>query len=116
MADLGESLHSGPSSAKRPLTFAQEWHRQLRSSLHPALFSLAYLLADKLSSWLPGALRTAIIMAAPRTLQALIAALGDWHTWQLAVKIYGPDADSSLFVVSLPLQLLSWQLEIEAEV
>ncbi|KAM4068111.1 alg9-like mannosyltransferase family protein [Hirsutella rhossiliensis] len=87
-----------------------EWHRQLRSSLHPALFSLAYLLADNLSSWLPAghALRTAVIMAAPKALQALIAALGDWYTWRLAVDIYGADTNYSFFVLFL--QLLSpWQ-------
>ncbi|PHH88340.1 hypothetical protein CDD83_7670 [Cordyceps sp. RAO-2017] len=87
-----------------------EWHHRLRSSLHPALFSAAYLVADTLSCWLPvgHAWRTAVVMAAPKAVQAVIAALGDWYTWQLAVKIYGPDDASSLVV--LLLQLLSpWQ-------
>ncbi|PFH58137.1 hypothetical protein XA68_14116 [Ophiocordyceps unilateralis] len=87
-----------------------EWHHHLRSSLHPAVFALAYILSDTLSSWLPigTALRTAIIMAAPKLLQAVFAALGDWYTWQLAVIIYGPDSTASLAV--LLLQLFSpWQ-------
>ncbi|KAF4507478.1 hypothetical protein G6O67_003970 [Ophiocordyceps sinensis] len=111
-------LAFGPNS--RPwLTW--EWHRQLRSSLHPALFSLAYLLADKLSCWLPAghALRTAVVMAAPKVLQALLAALGDWYAWQLAADVYGPDVDHAMFaraslclaalaVVLRPTNVLIW--------
>ncbi|RCI16936.1 hypothetical protein L249_2985 [Ophiocordyceps polyrhachis-furcata BCC 54312] len=87
-----------------------EWHHQLRSSLHPLVFALAYKLADVLSSWLPGGVtvRAATIMAAPKLVQAVFAALGDWYTWKLAVDIYGPDSNSSLAV--LVLQLSSpWQ-------
>ncbi|RDA89797.1 hypothetical protein CP533_3327, partial [Ophiocordyceps camponoti-saundersi (nom. inval.)] len=100
-------LAFGPHS--RPwLTW--EWHHHLRTSLHPIVFALAYKLADILSSWLPigVTLRTATIMAAPKLLQAVFAALGDWYTWQLAVDIYGSDSNSSLSV--LLLQLFSpWQ-------
>ncbi|RDA83730.1 hypothetical protein CP532_0221 [Ophiocordyceps camponoti-leonardi (nom. inval.)] len=100
-------LAFGPHS--RPwLTW--EWHHHLRSSLHPLVFALAYKLADVLSSWLPigVTLRAAAIMAAPKLLQAIFAALGDWYTWKLAVSIYGPDSNSSLSV--LLLQLFSpWQ-------
>ncbi|KAF4595657.1 GPI mannosyltransferase 3 [Ophiocordyceps camponoti-floridani] len=96
-------------TATRPwLTW--EWNHQLRSSLHPALFALAYLVAETLSSWLPISLtsRTAIIMAAPKLLQAIFAALGDWYTWQLAVTIYGRESTASLSV--LLLQIFSpWQ-------
>ncbi|UNI21389.1 glycosylphosphatidylinositol anchor biosynthesis, variant 2 [Purpureocillium takamizusanense] len=47
-------------------------------------------------------------MAAPKTLQALIAALGDWYAWRLAVKIYGPGSLASFF--ALFLQVFSpWQ-------
>ncbi|KYK61432.1 mannosyltransferase [Drechmeria coniospora] len=87
-----------------------EWHHQLRSSLHPALFSAAYLLADKLSTVMPPSnpIRAAVVMAAPRTLQAVIAGLGDWFTWQLAAKIYGSDSIVSYF--ALFLQIFSpWQ-------
>ncbi|KAL6414714.1 hypothetical protein AUP68_01246 [Ilyonectria robusta] len=76
-----------------------EWKYQLRSSLHPALFSGAYLVADALSSLLPtgSILRASIIIAAPLTVQTVIAALSDWFTWQLAVSIYGPNSNVSFF-------------------
>ncbi|KAF4977342.1 hypothetical protein FZEAL_6114 [Fusarium zealandicum] len=87
-----------------------EWRHQLRSSLHPALFAGVYLAADFIASHvLPvGILRAAILVASPRSLQAVIAALGDWYTWQLAVSIYGPNSNISFF--TLFLQLFSpWQ-------
>ncbi|KFA75140.1 hypothetical protein S40288_02828 [Stachybotrys chartarum IBT 40288] len=79
-----------------------EWHHQLRSSLHPAIFSVAYFAADLVSRALPtaNAFKVAALLAAPRMLQALFAALGDWYTWQLATKIYGTDANVALFAVS----------------
>ncbi|KAL2680905.1 glycosylphosphatidylinositol anchor biosynthesis [[Neocosmospora] mangrovei] len=82
-----------------------EWQHQLRSSLHPALFAGAYLAADFIASHvLPmGILRAAILVAAPRTLQAGIAALGDWYTWQLAVSIYGANSNVSFFALFLQL-------------
>ena len=87
------------------LTTSQEWHYQLRSSLHPSLFAAAYLIADCAARILPLStiIKTNIIVAAPRVLQAVIAALGDWFTWQLAIKIY-PDSNVSSFAVRhLPL-------------
>ncbi|KAL7823458.1 family 22 glycosyltransferase [Trichoderma gracile] len=87
-----------------------EWHHQLRSSLHPLLFSAAYTIADRLSAILPpgSAVRSAIVVAAPRVLQALIAALGDWYTWHLAAHVYGSDSNFSFF--ALFMQLLNpWQ-------
>ncbi|PTB67852.1 glycosyltransferase family 22 protein [Trichoderma citrinoviride] len=87
-----------------------EWHHQLRSSLHPLLFSAAYTIADRLSAVLPpgSAVRSAIVIAAPRVLQALIAALGDWYTWHLAVQVYESDRNASFF--ALFMQLLNpWQ-------
>ncbi|KAF5027875.1 hypothetical protein F66182_16 [Fusarium sp. NRRL 66182] len=82
-----------------------EWRHQLRTSLHPALFAGVYLIADFISSHiLPlGILRAAILVAAPRTLQAAIAALGDWYTWQLAVSIYGHNTNVSFFALFLQL-------------
>ncbi|KHO00742.1 GPI mannosyltransferase [Metarhizium album ARSEF 1941] len=88
----------------------QEWQHQLRSSLHPAMFSGAYLVADWASRLIPegNMLRSAIVIASPKALQAVIAGLGDWYTWQLAVTIFGPDSNASFF--ALFLQLFSaWQ-------
>ncbi|KAH6605113.1 gpi mannosyltransferase 3 [Trichoderma cornu-damae] len=87
-----------------------EWHRQLRSSLHPLLFSGAYMAADRLSAVFPpgNAIRSAIVIAAPRVLQAVVAALGDWYTWHLAANVYGSDSNVSFF--ALFMQLLNpWQ-------
>ncbi|KAF4989595.1 hypothetical protein FDECE_14669 [Fusarium decemcellulare] len=82
-----------------------EWRHQLRTSLHPALFAGVYIVADLLASRvLPGGiLRAAILVAAPRALQAVVAALGDWYTWQLAVSIYGPNSNVSFFALFLQL-------------
>jgi GPI mannosyltransferase 3 len=82
----------------------QEWKHQLRSSLHPLLFSIAYTLADAACKLLPvfASFRVTALLAAPRILQALLAALGDWYTWQLATKIYPENANVSMFAVSRP--------------
>ncbi|KAI1062873.1 hypothetical protein LB507_005878 [Fusarium sp. FIESC RH6] len=82
-----------------------EWQHQLRTSLHPALFASVYLIADFISSHiLPiGILRAAILVAAPRALQAAIAGLGDWYTWQLAVRIFGANSNISFFALFLQL-------------
>ncbi|PNY24567.1 GPI mannosyltransferase 3 [Tolypocladium capitatum] len=87
-----------------------EWHHQLRSSLHPVLFSAAYTVADKLSGLLPAGnvLRTAVVMAAPNVVQAGIASLGDWYTWQLAANVYGSDGNASFFALFLSISS-PWQ-------
>lgn len=52
-------------------------------------------------------MRSSILVAAPRVVQAFLAALGDYFTWLLATKIY-PDGNVSSF--ALFLQILSpWQ-------
>ncbi|KAG5951482.1 glycosylphosphatidylinositol anchor biosynthesis [Claviceps sorghi] len=87
-----------------------EWHHQLRSSLHPALFSAGYLIADQISKLLPAGnmLRAAIVVGSPKVLQAVCAGLCDWYTWQIAVNIFGPSSNTSFF--ALFLQLLNpWQ-------
>ncbi|RGP63097.1 gpi mannosyltransferase 3 [Fusarium longipes] len=96
--DLAFGSHSGAW-----LTW--EWQHQLRTSLHPALFAGVYLVADFISSHiLPvGILRASILVAAPRALQAVIAGLGDWYTWQLAVSIYGANSNISFFALFLQL-------------
>ncbi|KAI8219238.1 GPI mannosyltransferase 3, partial [Colletotrichum sp. SAR 10_96] len=74
-----------------------EWKYQLRSSLHPALFAGVYTIADLVGRSLPVAARSWLLLAAPKATQAVIAAAGDWYTWQLAVKIYGADSSVSWF-------------------
>ncbi|KAI5459888.1 GPI mannosyltransferase 3 [Mariannaea sp. PMI_226] len=82
-----------------------EWKYQLRSSLHPFLFSGLYTAIDALYSVLPLAntLRASILVAAPGALQAVIAGLGDWFTWQLAVTVFGPNSNASFFTLFLQL-------------
>ncbi|PHH71493.1 hypothetical protein CDD82_6483 [Ophiocordyceps australis] len=83
-----------------------EWKHRLRSSIHPALFSAAYLAADNLPACI--ASRTTALLAAPRILQAVIAALGDVFTGKLAALIYGFHSPAAL--TALTLQLASpWQ-------
>ncbi|KAG6038909.1 glycosylphosphatidylinositol anchor biosynthesis [Claviceps citrina] len=87
-----------------------EWHHQLRSSLHPLLFSAGYLVADCISKLLPtgNTIRASIVVASPKVLQAICAGLCDWYTWQLAVNIFGPNSNTSFF--ALLLQLFNpWQ-------
>ncbi|KAH8171964.1 alg9-like mannosyltransferase family protein [Sarocladium implicatum] len=90
-----------------------EWHHQLRSSLHPILFSAFYKLVDGLCSIFSHSkandtLRASALLAAPRVLQAVIAAVGDYFTYRLAATIYGPSQPAAL--TALLLQLASpWQ-------
>ncbi|KAK8056659.1 GPI mannosyltransferase [Apiospora rasikravindrae] len=68
-----------------------EWQYNLRSSLHPGLFSLGYtLIASYMSSMRLSPHYTGIaLVAAPKVIQAGIAALTDWYAWRLAEKLYG---------------------------
>ena len=69
----------------------QEWKSHLRSAIHPAIFALCYRAADKLCSALSltGSIRAEILLATPKTIQALVAAAGDYYTWKLAESTYG---------------------------
>ncbi|KAL1302626.1 hypothetical protein AAFC00_002997 [Neodothiora populina] len=88
-----------------------EWRQRLRSSLHPLLFAAVYRIVDALSSAfgiLPP-LRTEMLLAAPKLVQAVFAALTDYYTVALAVKVYGRGRTPAFHV--LPLTVLSpWQL------
>ncbi|OJJ46812.1 hypothetical protein ASPZODRAFT_15506 [Penicilliopsis zonata CBS 506.65] len=79
-----------------------EWKHQLRSSLHPLLFAAVYYLADALAALLrcAPAARAELLVVAPKTAQAVVAALGDYYTWQLARRVYGegPEAWAALAV------------------
>ena len=50
-----------------------------------------YFVSDLISKWLclSPLTRADILIAAPKTAQAVIAAIGDYYTWKLARKIYG---------------------------
>ena len=72
----------------------QEWHHQLRSSLHPLFFAAVYKAVDLLTTTLPltPATRAELLIAGPKTVQAVIAAIGDFYTWKLATRVYGKDS------------------------
>ncbi|CAG8888392.1 unnamed protein product [Penicillium egyptiacum] len=74
-----------------------EWRHQLRSSLHPLFFAALYKAADSLASTLSvsPATRADLLIAAPKTAQAVVAAIGDFYTWKLAVRVYGNDSHES---------------------
>lgn len=72
----------------------QEWNHQLRSSLHPLLFAGIYKTADLLASALrlSDATRADLLIAGPKTAQAVVSAVGELYTWKLATRIYGGDS------------------------
>ncbi|KAJ5657158.1 uncharacterized protein N7484_000807 [Penicillium longicatenatum] len=71
-----------------------EWQHQLRSSLHPLLFAAIYKITDYMSSILslPSARRAELLIASPKTAQAVLSATSDFYTWKLARRIYGEDS------------------------
>jgi phosphatidylinositol glycan class B len=68
-----------------------EWRHQLRSSIHPLLFAAVYSAADVVAQLLrlSPASRADLLVAAPKTAQAVISGLGDFYTWKLARYVYG---------------------------
>lgn len=81
---------------------SQEWHHQLRSSLHPSFFAGVYLVVDKLANFLQisPSTRAVLLANAPNIAQAFIAATGDFYTWRLSQKIYGVHSDLTWITVS----------------
>lgn len=74
--------------------YQQEWHHQLRSSLHPLFFAAVYKAVDLLASTLrlTAATRAELLIAGPKITQAVIAAIGDFYTWKLATRVYGKNS------------------------
>ncbi|KAI9884583.1 MAG: ornithine aminotransferase [Watsoniomyces obsoletus] len=70
-----------------------EWKQRLRSSMHPILFCAVYQIASMMAKalHLSPASRANLLIAAPKVLQAHVAAAGDYFTWRLACQIYGRD-------------------------
>ncbi|KIX93799.1 uncharacterized protein Z520_10424 [Fonsecaea multimorphosa CBS 102226] len=80
-----------------------EWKNHLRSAIHPAVFGLCYQLADFVAEHLTlqGPVRSEVLLAAPKTLQAFFAATADFYTWRLSSYIYGEDSTASLATLFL---------------
>jgi hypothetical protein len=82
----------------------QEWRHQLRSSLHPILFAAVYraaALLSRLFNVLPAS-QAAILLAAPKVVQALFAAGLDFFTWRLGQRIFGPTSRAAWTIVCCP--------------
>ncbi|KAK4165432.1 family 22 putative glycosyltransferase [Cladorrhinum sp. PSN259] len=73
-----------------------EWQYQLRSSLHPVMFGLAYKAAESLMSLLHlfTPFKAWMLVVLPSALQSVFAALGDFYTWKLAMDIYGRESNA----------------------
>lgn len=54
------------------------------------------------------AIRAELFVAAPKTFQAVVAALGDYYTWQLARRVFGQDSYQSWATLTLTV-LSPWQ-------
>ncbi|KAK3692421.1 glycosyltransferase family 22 protein [Podospora appendiculata] len=72
-----------------------EWQYQLRSSLHPALFGLAYKVLHSLMAFMNlfPPFQSFVLVALPKVVQSVFAALADYYTWRLASDIYGRDSN-----------------------
>lgn len=73
-----------------------EWQENIRSAIHPVLFSGAYRAANTIAEWLslsPGA-RAQLLLAAPKVLQVSIAAAIDFYTWKLSLVCAGDSRES----------------------
>ncbi|KAJ5914746.1 hypothetical protein N7504_003629 [Penicillium tannophilum] len=84
---------AGQDSKDQGAWMTWEWQYQLRSSLHPLLFAGIYKATDSIASLFcaPSA-RAELLIAAPKTVQAVLSAIGDFYTWRLASRIYGEDS------------------------
>lgn len=87
-----------------------EWREQLRSAIHPVLFSGAYKAVDQICTLLDCRLssRVEALAIAPRLLQAVIAAVGDLYTQGLARRVY-PGQESIAFAALLLTLVSPWQ-------
>lgn len=87
-----------------------EWRNHLRSSIHPTIFAGAYYISNLFARLLqlPPASTADLLIAAPRTLQAIFAALQDFYTWKLAQKIFGTQSNESWAALALSV-VSPWQ-------
>lgn len=76
---------------------AQEWKNNLRSSIHPSIFAGVYWVSCFVSraSRLSPDTHAELLVAAPKVMQAIFAALGDYYTWKLGEGVYGRDSSEA---------------------
>ncbi|KAK3048262.1 glycosylphosphatidylinositol anchor biosynthesis [Extremus antarcticus] len=87
-----------------------EWHERLRSSIHPLLFASVYSFADTIAATLNLSqhARAEVLIAAPKVLQAVFAALTDAYTYRLACDVYGTN-DPAAFATYVLTVCSPWQ-------
>ncbi|KAI2637309.1 glycosyltransferase family 22 protein [Xylaria nigripes] len=86
-----------------------EWRHALRSSIHPTIFALAYFIVDNFwASYTVPSVKAKWLLMAPKALQTVFAALGDWYTWRLGEKLYG-SCSAAAWAVLLMTLLNPWQ-------
>ncbi|MCJ1397091.1 glycosylphosphatidylinositol anchor biosynthesis [Xylographa trunciseda] len=80
-----------------------EWKHHLRSAIHPYLFATMYWLSAFSAELLHLSAhnRAELLIAAPKVLQAIFAALGDYYTWQLGQNVYGRDSNEAWATLAL---------------
>lgn len=73
----------------------------MRSAIHPAVFAAVYSVANTISRLLrlSPLMHADLMIAAPRAMQAVCAAVGDFYTWKLAGLVYGIDSRQSWTLV-----------------
>lgn len=90
--------HSGGGRGAKNLDDrAQEWKSNLRSSTHPAIFAAVYWVSSFVSraSRLSPDTHAELLIAAPKVMQAIFAASGDYYTWKLGEEVYGRDSNEA---------------------
>ncbi|OOF98038.1 glycosyltransferase family 22 protein [Aspergillus carbonarius ITEM 5010] len=87
-----------------------EWRHQLRSSLHPLLFTAVYSTVDLFARLLrlSPAWQAELLIAGPKIVQAIIAAVGDLYTWRLACYVYNPLSQEAWAALALTV-VSPWQ-------
>ncbi|KAJ9653902.1 glycosylphosphatidylinositol anchor biosynthesis, partial [Neophaeococcomyces mojaviensis] len=87
-----------------------EWKQHLRSALHPVLFAIVYRASDAVCQILhvSATTRSEALLAAPKALQAVIAAFGDYYTYKLAKQIYGRTSNQAWLTLFLSVTS-AWQ-------
>ncbi|SMY29379.1 unnamed protein product [Zymoseptoria tritici ST99CH_1A5] len=85
-----------------------EWSERLRTSVHPFLFAVVFKSTDLLCNLLGANVhwRANALLAAPKVLQAVFAAVLDYHTWRLADLLHGRRTSYAALILTL---ISPWQ-------
>ncbi|SLM36233.1 gpi mannosyltransferase 3 [Lasallia pustulata] len=80
-----------------------EWKYRLRSAIHPAIFAAVYRLSSFVSQslQLSPSYHADLMITAPKVLQAVFAALGDYYTWKLGERMYGRGSNEAWAALAL---------------